>query len=278
MNNIIASDFYRMKKGRNLWVVALVTIGLVLMISSMSIMTSSITTSISTEGIDSADIVELQSDLQEAQTLIDQTTNTAANFINEIMGQNFLFFLFLPIIIAVFCSDFTFETYKNTLSFESNRNKVYMGRFLLTTGLCIVIKVLSIITAFIIGALFIPDKGFSGEFLLTLLQSFFLQLPVYLSVISLSCCFIVFVKKSSVTIASYIMGLMIVSMLLQIIPTLLGGYEWLTLFDPTSAIGILVTPSSLTLPMMVLCIGFYIAVFLISMLVGVKRFQRADLN
>lgn len=278
MTNMMNSDFYRLKKGKTLWTVMVVTIAIVLLIWVLSSSSASIAQSLPTDGMTDAEISELYSDSMKVEQEMNQTIGTAPSFILEIMGQNYLFFLFLPIILAVFCADFDFETYKNTLSYESNRARIYLSRLFLVMGLCFAVKVISLITAGVVGVIFIGTAGFTPGLFITLLYSFLLQIPIYLAVISFTFLMITFFKKNGATIATYILGLMVVSMLMQVIPSYKPGLDFFTLLDPTNAISLVVDPSSLTTGNLLIIVIFYSLFAILSILLGMLHFKKQDLN
>lgn len=274
MSNIIRSDIYRLKKGAAIKVTTLVSILLVLMIVLVSFTILTVTSNIPTENMTQAQLADMQEDIAEAQA---QTTGTAANFISEINGQNFFIFLFLVAIFTIFSIDFDNGTYKNTLSYESNRNKVFWGKFILTFLTCMAIKLVTLVASVIISLIFMGTTGFTATFWLQTLLAFVLQMPIYIAILAVAFCIVVFTRKTATLYVTYIVGLTAISIAFQTISSMKENLSWLSLLDPLSAATSIARGSISGTPML-LSIGFFSIIAVIALVVGSLHFKKADLH
>lgn len=272
------ADFYRLKKGRALFVTIIVSIALVVFIAVMSASTSTVMESLPTDGMSASEIAELQQDMAESQALIDQTINTASNFTREIIGQNMFFFVFLSIILAVFCADFNEETYKNTLSYESNRGKIYFSKLFLAIGISLGLKLIMILTSLLFGILFIGGRGLDINFFIELAITFLKQLPIYVATISATFLIISIVKKSSATIGLYVGGLFGITLITQSLPSINKNLEIVQLLDPLQATTLLAQPGALDSFHTTFILATFAIAFVLFTLLGVNHFKKCDLN
>lgn len=277
MTTIIRSDMYRLGKGRALKNTIIASIGIVILILAIVMASSTIMQNISTDGMTSIEIAELQNDVAEMEHIQAQATSNAANFMQEIAGESISAFLFLPILLAVFCADFTHGTYKNTLTYESNRTKVYFAKLLLSAGLCILIHLIGIVTGLLLGLVFFGTSGLTMAFWAQLALSLLLQLPIHLAIVCLGHCIISFTKKSGTTIAIYLIGLFALSLILQLTLNLKPDWTWLMLFEPLQALQLMMNYTMLTVGEIAASLGFFSAVAVGSTVLGALHFKKADM-
>lgn len=238
MSNLISSDFYRVRRGaalRNTFIgmALLVIFILVMTVLSQSDSFSTVVLENGQSSMTEAELAELEQDLGEAEheaAAIDSGPALAA----DVLGQSFLLFFFLPITLVVFCADFSAGTYRNTLSYDSNRLKVYFAKILLSVGLSLALVFATILFCWLSGGIVLGFSGFSWAYIQELLITILLQLPVYLSVIAICHCLIAVTRKSSATIAIFIVGLLAFMIFLQFIAQTYPDYSWVLLLEPQS--------------------------------------------
>lgn len=274
MSTIIRSDIYRLKKGKTVKITLLVSALLAFLILALSLSFSSIVTNIPTDGMSATDIAEMQADVAEMQS---QTAGTGASYVTEINGQNFMIFLFLAVIVAVFSTDFDNGTYKNTLSYESNRNKVFWGKFILTFFTCILIKIVTLFFSFLSALIFIGTSGFSVAFWLQTLLAFVFQLPIYISIIAVAFCIVTFTKKTAALNVIFLVGLTVVSVVFQMVSALKDTLNWLVLFDPLTA-STQIAQGTLNAKATAFSLCFFTAISIIALLIGSIHFKKSDLH
>lgn len=274
MGNIIRSDFYRIKKGASLKGLVIAAIAIVLFIFIMSYSLTALTNTIPTTNMTETEIIEMQ---QESATIQESTLGSADLFVREMNGQSSVIFLFLGFIIAVFSTDFDFQTYKNTFSYESSRKKVYTGKFILTLALCLGIKLVTLISSVILSGIVIGFGGLNFPFLLNTIFTFILQIPIYASIIGVSFYIVVIFKKTSILNIFYLGGLVGISLFLQIVASLKDSLNWLILFDPLQS-ATMIAQSSLNSTATIVCVGIYVLITIITFLLGSNHLQKADLN
>lgn len=234
MSNIISSDFYRVRRGaalRNTFIgMALIVIFMIIMtfVSQMDGFTY-----VAADGMTASEASEMTQDLTEMQQETSSITSGTV-LAADLLGQSFMIFFFLPIALAVFCADFSAGTHHNTLSYESSRIKVYMAKLLLSIGLSVALILSMVVFSWLSGGIAFGFSGFSWAYVQEILLTILFQLPIYLSVISLCHFLIAITKKSSITIAVFIVGLLAFMLILQYVAQTFPDYSWLLLLDPQS--------------------------------------------
>lgn len=279
MTNIIRSDIYRLKKSataRN------TIIGLLATILLIALMTISMTSGGFTVFLDESTVsvmtereqAEFQKDLADMQGYFPAN---AAEFVTEIVSPNILPFFLLPFIIAVFCADFSAGTYRNSLSHESSRARVYIAKLGLDALCCLLLNVITILFSCLLGGLLHGLGGFSAEFFQHILITTLLLLPSQLGAICFGHMLVSFTKKSSSTIAIYLVGLTLLSVALQslsIIPRL----RWLMLLDWSSAGKLLAAYWTLSAGNIAIIVCSGLAVAALTTALGLAYYQKTDIT
>lgn len=280
MTNIINADIYRLRKGaalRNTIIGVFITVAFI----AVTMFTFSsegfsiyLDETASQAGMSDTELQEMHDDIAEA----DETAMVAsgASFAQEMAASNAMPFFLLAIIITVFCADFTAGTHRNTLSYESNRTKVYLGKLLLSIGIFVLLYFAQLVFSWLIGGVFFGFTGFSAEYFLQTLVGFLLMLPVHIGIISIGHCIVAFARKSSVTIAVYLIGLTLVSSFLQM-ASQLRNLAWLLLLDVISAGHTLVyywqsAPSDI-----IITVVFGLVAAVASTALGLARYNKTDM-
>lgn len=279
MSTIIRSDIYRLRHGtmvRNVLIVLLAVLAF-LAVMFVALRSEQMAFFVESGAIDQYDEGESETLQQDFSDVQDYLPANAAEFTTVVTGENMLLFFFIPIILAIFCADFTDGTYRNTLSYESDRTKIYLAKLALSVGCCFLLNIVTILACWVVGGIAFGALGFSAAYLLQTLVSLLLFLPGQLATICFLHCLIVFTRKSSSTIGIYIalcLGITTIVQLLTLIPQL----GWVSYFDWNSVGQQLINYSTTPLYglVLVVCSGLLAAV--ITTLVGINHYRKADLT
>lgn len=280
MSNIIHSDLYRIRKGaaaRNS------IIGLMATILFMGLTFFTMTSngfqlfiddaSNSVQNITSEDMAEMSEAFDAVQSTVPVN---AAEFGREMLAEDFLPFFFLPLIITIFCADFTAGTHRNTLSYESSRIKVYLSKLVLSILCAVALNLITLAFSWFVGGVLFGFGGFTAEYLLQTLIFLLLLLPVQLGVIGFGHCLVAFTKKSSSTIAAYLLVLAIVSVILQT-ASLLPSLQWLTLLDWNGVGSLLAAYWTMPIGNIIIAAGTGLVIATATTALGISHYRKTDM-
>lgn len=280
MNNMISADFYRVRRGAALRNTILSLLAMTVLMTVIILIAQSeefsATLLENTEGMTPAEVADVQSGLAEMEQETVDIANAAA-FGREMLAQAIIPFFFLPIIMAVFCADFAAGTYRNTLSYESNRTKVYWSKLALSTVLCLGLVLLMLVAGWIAGIVVFGFDGFSWGYFVDILKVFVLQLPANLSIIAVSHCIVAFAKKSGTTIGMFVVGLMGIGVLCQVLVTVMPSLDWLLLLDPLSGGKQMADYAAMPARDIAVFIGYHSAIAIATTAIGLSRFRKSDM-
>jgi len=235
MLNIIRSDLFKIYKGKAFYGVMLGLLGCIILIAGIFkiIQTPAFRTSMSVheEMFNEDDILSVE----EAQQYMPSNGGEFLVLMNQELGSSFLFFL-LPFVIAVLGADYSSGAYRNLLSYHSGRGGIYAAKMLTSIILTVLMLVCTSVINIIIGGIVFGFGGFTGIVLLGTVKNIILMLPILISLIGTAHCVLAFTKKTSTTIAFYLVGLTVWSLILQIPALLIPGMEWLLQLDFSSSI------------------------------------------
>lgn len=235
MLNIIRSDLFKIYKGKAFYGVMLGLLGTIILIAGMFkiIQSPAFRESMSAheEVFNESDIL----DVEEAQQYLPSNGGEFLEFMNQEMGSGFLFFL-LPFVIAVFGADYSSGAYRNLLSYHSGRAGIYAAKMITSIILTVLMMVGTSVINIIIGGIVFGFSGFTGTVLLGTVKSIIMMLPILISLIGTAHCVLAFTKKTSATIAFYLVGLTVWSLVLQIPALLMPKMGWLLQLDFSSSI------------------------------------------
>lgn len=278
MSNIIASDFYRVRKGaavRNTFL-GIVLITILVLALGVFVESGTMETLVVEANGSAQEITEIQQDIEELNRETAVLT-TGASLAEEMLAQAFVIFFFLPVAIAVFCADFTASTHRNTLSYESDRGKVYWAKLALSLGISLVLVFSLVALNWVLGGIILGFDGFSLAYFGRILITFLLQLPVYLAVVAVLHLMIAFTKKSSSTIAIFLVGYFTLLIVLQVITSYFPGLEWMILLDPLNAARIMAYREGVPMATMAFIAGYNLVVAAVATLLGLFCFKKADM-
>ena len=276
MSNIISSDFYRVRKGAALrnTCLGLAAIVIVMLVLFMFMQSHAFASMITTAGeAMPAEMEDLQQEIQSEMIPI----NDGADFISKVQSEFVVFFFFLPITLAVFCADFTAGTYRNTLSYESDRVKVYMSKLLLSVALCLGMLLGMLLLSFLLGGIFFGFSGFTSAFLGKLLTSLLLQLPIYLATVAVCHCLVAFTRKSSSTIALFLVGYFVIALATQMAVGFFSLPEWIMLFDPQTAGKLMTFYDMASKGNIAFVVIYNLGITSLSTFLGVEYYKKTDM-
>ena len=234
MLNIIKSDLFKIFKGKALYGVLLALLGLVFIIAGVITYTQSESYR---EKVNSGEeqFIEMESS-DESDHL--QNGGEFLTMMSEHLGVAFLF-LILPFIMAVFGVDYSTGTYRNLLSYHSRRGTIYLAKMITSAILTLVMLICFVVFSVIAGGIMLGFGGFTGAVLMGVAKALLLMLPVMLAMIGVGYCVMTFTKKTSATIAVYLIGITVSGLAVQLPMVLFPKAEWISQLDLTSSIGTL---------------------------------------
>lgn len=277
MGNLLHADFYRVRKSagtRN----SLIGLAAVLIFSlSMLFLTNSSAMQSVVSAQNSGTAVEISQDLKEMQGFTSQALATSASFGLEMMEGNVLLLFFLPFILIVFGADFSAQTYRNTLSYESNRLKVYFAKLLLGIACGVVVVLFNLLFSWLLGGIFLGFTGFTAAYFAQVGTTLLLQLPVYICVISFGFCVVAFARSSGGTVAVYLLSLLGLGIATQLLLVIFPQMQWLMLLDWLNLTKVMAAyqtmPGSLVVGGLLMAAGMTV----LTSALGAYRFSKCDL-
>jgi len=235
MLNIIRSDLFKIRKGKAFYGVMIGILGTLILVAGIFKVIQSPafreSMTVHEEAFDEGDIM----DVEDAQQYLPTNGGEFLTFVNQEVGGAFLFFL-LPFIIAVFGADYSSGAYRNLLSYHSGREGIYAAKIITSIILTVLMLFGSAVFSIIIGAVVFGFGGFTGAVLLGTVKCIIMMLPILVSLIAAGHCVLAFTKKTSATIAFYLVGLIVWSLVLEIPAMLIPNMEWLLQLDFASSI------------------------------------------
>lgn len=262
MNNLLKSEFYKLKKSKSFYILLGVNVLLALTVAFAHQAGANME---SGAGNASSKLSSMVSEFGGAW-LITESLNEGI----------------LPLIIAIFVSifvsaDFNLGTIKNTVSKGFNRQKIYFVKFIISSLTALIMLTVFILTACITGTLmwgFDPNGIADTAGLLTLFLTQSLMIIAYVAIfvfISMS------LRSSGSSIGLNICVVFLLGSLLQAFNLILGGKIDLGSFWISDNMTKLITfaPASTDL---VRGIAVALAYILVSTILGIKLFQKQDIK
>jgi len=128
----------------------------------------------------------------------------------------------------------------------------------------------------LVGIILFGSEGFSSLYILRLLGQVLLSLPLFAGMIGIGYCLLVYTKKSSITIAVYLVGIIILPSLTYQLYQIFPSAKWLQICDPLSAFSVVSRFwefDSFIVAMMLLT---WLAVDAAVISIGMYRYETAD--
>jgi len=279
MLNLISSDIFRVRKGKS---IKGVIGGILCMVLFMAIMFKIMGSLSFMESISVGEniLIESEADLQDVKEIQGFIPANGGEFTLTMFTEasNSLSLFLLAFIIAVFGAEFSSGAFRNLLSYESNRAKIYFAR-LLTIILFSVIAILSmVIISMIAGSIIFGFGGMGSGFFIQLFTGLLLQLPIYIAFISLGQFILIFTKKTSSTIAFYLVGLVIWTLVIDILAMLSSSLNWLMNLELMTALNTVADYPSAASSDIAVSLIFSAALIIASTIFGIFKYQRTDFD
>jgi ABC-type transport system involved in multi-copper enzyme maturation permease subunit len=281
MTNIIRSDIFRLRKGA---AVKFTLFGVCAFLAAMALIMLLLASGVFTGILESSSEFAMfnsnetwRSQVDDLYTAMNEAPQNGAEFVRVFVSAGLLPFFLLPLMLAVFAADYTAGTYRNTLSYETRRGKVYWAKLLTSILAFVLLFAVSLVFAALIGSLLFGFGGLSFEYIGWLLMTILLQLPIYLGMICFIHFLIAFTQKSSTTIAVFLLVLLLFPSVVQLLTFLLPTFGWLANFDLLGGLGAVAgyataSPGSIILPV---TLGAVLAIASTS--AGIFRYVKVDL-
>lgn len=224
MVNIIKSDIFRLRKGaavRNVFLAGII----IIVITSVNMAGSS-------SGVGG---VGVQTTASAARAL----PGNGAEFLQQMRDDGLFPFFILAFAVAVLGAEYSTGTIRNSLSYFVDRRKVFFAKCITGFLCCLVYTCMCLIVSFIVGTLLFGFGGFSLTLLTRVLLQILLSIPLYVGMVAIGNGLLVFTKRTSITIATYLIGLIVFPSFTNQLFQLFPKAEWLQLCDPLSAFSVL---------------------------------------
>jgi len=279
MLNMIKSDFYRILKGKAIYIALFIIIGLSL-VSVIGLTPGHIgMTSMSNSTIDIND-AEFMEKLSEANSLNDirdlMKSSGGYELDQAVLGTNMnLYYIFIVVVVIVLCTDFSNKSIKNTLSSAISRNKYYWSKAILIFLICTFL-VLFNNYFFYFTNLFVNGRNFSSS-ISDIFKTTIIQLPLIYGIISLLICFAFLFKKTASFNTISIPFIIIVQLIVLGITNLFRiKADWFYQFEIQNALGNLAnSPTNQYILNCTLLGIFYLILFNI---IGYFVFRRTEIK
>lgn len=284
MSNIIGADLYRLRKGaamRNtiLGIFALVLfVGITFAWMRSGAFQNMMEASLQSASMAEYDVASMRADIDEMNSSMSALPDSSASFAALVLGENFLTLFLLPIVIAVMGADFSSGAFRNTLSYETDRKKIYIGRYLVSIICTLVTLAASLLFMWLLGGILFGFGGFSGAYFARILTTLGLQLPIYLALLAFAQCLVAATQKSSTAIAVFLIVFVTYSGVIQLLAMLLPTVKWLMQLDFLSVVKMAGSYQSFSASDFVLPMLTAAVVWLASMVLGLVRYSKADMH
>ena len=270
MTNLMNADWYKVRHGAALRNTFLSFLAVVVIFAAFTAFSSS---------DESAGFLTVTTDPPIQSDVIEQGENdvSGASFSNEMQQSFFIPFFFLPIVLAVFCADFNAGTHRNILSYESKRGRVYLSKLLLSVVLCVGMMAASQAFSILLGGVLFGFTGFSAAFFTRTLLVLALQIPICIGFISVCHFLVAITKKSSATIAAFIVGYIAVVVLLQSVSSYVPSLSWIMMMEPQTGGQIMAMYEAATPCEIITILLYHAAISGIAIVAGLLHYRKVDM-
>lgn len=201
-----------------------------------------------------------------------------ADFIQQMRDDGLFPFFILAFATAVLGADYSTGAIRNTLAYFADRKNVFLAKCITGFLCCIVYTLVCLAASSVLGILLYGFGGFNFSFILRMLAQIMLSMPLYLGMIAISYCLLVFTKKTSITITVYMVGLLFIPSFTYQIYELFPKAEWLKLCDPLSAFSMLSRFWEFPVGYVVMVLLVWMALDILILAVGMRRYAMADVT
>lgn len=276
---MMKADLYRILKGKAIYIVFFIIIGLSLVsvigLTPGHIGMTSMTSS--TINIEDAEFMEKFSKANSLKDIRDLMKSSGGYELDQaVIGTNMnLYYVFIVIVVIILCTDFSNKSIKNTLSSAISRNKYYWSKTILIFLVCTFL-VLFNNYFFYFANLLINGKDFASS-IFDIFISTVIQLPLIYGIISLLICFAFLFKKTASFNTISIPFIMIVQLIVLGVTTLFRiKIDWFYQYEIQNALANLVNhPTNQYILNCALLGIFYIVLFNI---IGYYVFKKTEVK
>jgi ABC-2 type transport system permease protein len=263
MLNIIRSDIYRIIRCKSLYI----TFVLYLVLTSLqTVFPGEVFIGISTVNIPGLEIIP------------DKISGILSPFVTMSYSDNIIYFM-LAIIFALTSTDFSSGAVKNTLSNGVSRIKFYFSKLILASLFCTLMFIGGIIVSASIST---AVNGFggavTGEYLLSVLRSFAVQLLMLFAAVCIGMAIIFITKKGAALNAIYIFFFLGLTAIIFLAMRIFEKLNTLIKYDFISNLKILsnvdLIPSADTARALILGIVYIVT----STVLGIIIFQKSEIK
>lgn len=223
MINIVKSDLFRLSKGN--------AVRNVLIAGILVIVLTAFSTAGSGQGFFGISIGS--AGLQTSPPV------NGAGFVGQMRNDMLFPFFILAFAIAIMGAEYSAGSFRNTLAYNTKRRSVYTAKCLSGILCCLTYSLVSLVASILLGSILFGTGGFSAVYLLQLVVQILLSIPLFIGMIGIGFCLLVFTKKTSITNVVYIVGLLFAPSLTHQLYEMFPAAGWLVYCDPLSSFSIL---------------------------------------
>lgn len=277
MLNMIKADLFRILKGKGIYVMIIILVGIAIL-SSYSLTPLSMGLNIgsgdATYGLDEEHLEEFNK-----ITTIGETRELLLNYGDYeldsaiIAKNNSMYYFFIAIVVMVLCCDFSNNTIKNTISTNISKKKYYFSKLILAMILGTMFIFLNTYINYFINLLMNGSAFSSSLSNVTILT--IQELPLLLSLISILVMIAVLVRKTAIFNSITIPFLMVAQLIIFGVVNFLNLPNKILDFEFEMALGNLCNNPTTTY--MIEVFGFWIIIFVITTLIGYNSFKKRDI-
>lgn len=263
MVNIIKSDIFRLRKGaavRNVFLAGII----IIVITGVNMAGSS-------SGVGG---VGVQTTASAARAL----PGNGAEFLQQMRDDGLFPFFILAFAVAVLGAEYSTGTIRNSLSYFVDRRKVFFAKCITGFLCCLVYTCMCLIVSFIVGTLLFGFGGFSLTLLTRVLLQILLSIPLYVGMVAIGNVLLVFTKRTSITIATYLIGLIVFPSFTNQLFQLFPKAEWLKLCDPLSAFSVLSRFWEFPFGVVGMILLFWLLLDALLLFAGSRLYTNADIT
>jgi len=261
MIKLIKADLFRLMKGSAVHNVLIAGIAIILL--------TGITMYNSGSGL-------LSFGVRSSVSVVSGAPTTGADFVRQMRDDSFFPFFILAFAIAILGADYSAGTIRNTLSYFAGRRSVYIAKCITGVLCCLAYSVSCLVVSMLLGVILFGFGGFSVVYFVRLLGQIVLSLPLFLGMIGIGYCLLVFTRKSSITITAYIVGLLFAPSLTYNLYQIFPAADWLQICDPLSAFSVVSRFWEFPPLTVALMIITWLAIDAAVISIGMHRYETAD--
>lgn len=258
MMNLIRSEFFKLKKEKNIYIVLLLIVLLFFIMSKFA---------------HDYIVIGLKNILGTNRV----NFNSGSNITVEILKSgDILILLFLPIISSVLMTDFSAGTVKNNIISGYSRSKIYLSKLVVCSITCIFIVLFYVIMAFLMVTI---KNGYDGNLdlnlILNTLKVIVIQMPIYIGIISTAFMIGVLTQNKTVVITVYLLYQFVAETIFIALGDKISNimqYEPISNLDKVAHIG----SNTFSDNLIFIVIGLVILV--VTMFIGLTKINRMDIK